>query len=326
MAARLVFACLISLAVLAAPARAATVVAVEQGRVHADAYGDRIAWSSFDPQTRVWRLMTAQDGKVVATSAPVSEHPFRLDVGPGPDGEAVAVYPRCSGDAACDLFLYDFATARERRLKGLSTKGASEVLPSVWRSRIAFARRTGAGSQLLLARLDGRGEPARVPGGMVTGPSGPIAVELRGTRIVYVWSRRGSNGFTRTELFAWSRGRTSFLDVTTSGGAGTSTFVTPELRSRHVYYGRPASGRGGGNQLRRVDLRTRRVDAARAPFGGIVTAVWLTDRFLLSRTLDASEAGEPEANCRRPGSEPSASVCRLIVGDRVTRWTRVSGG
>lgn len=309
---------------LAPSAFAADLVAIEQARVYADSHAGRTAWSSFDTQERVHRLVTVEDGRVVATDAPSSPHPFRLDVGPGPDGEPVAVYPRCTDEVACDLFLYDFATRRERRLR-VSTKEASESLPSIWGSRIAFARRAGGVSTMWIADLDGK-DAAQIPGGRQTGPSGPLALELRGSRAAFVWSRQAEGGTRRTELFAYRAGRIRWLDGTSSSSAGTSTFVTPELRGRRVYYGRPATGRGARNQLRRADVDGKRVDYVRAPSTGIVTAVWLSDRFLLSRTRQTSASDDPEGECRAPGTAPSASVCRLLVGDRVAGWRRIPAG
>jgi hypothetical protein len=308
----------------AAPALAATELSVEQARVYADSYGGRTAWSSFDPARRVYRLLTVEDGKVVVTAAPTAAHPFRLDVGPGPDGAPVAVYPRCVGES-CDIHLFDFASGEERRLGGsVSRKASSESLPSIWRDRIAFARRSASKSTLYLARVDGRGSPSVIPGGLVIGPSGAIALEMRGSRVVYVWSRRGSTGFNETELWSYLNGELRKLDRTGSGGAGSSTFVTPEIRGRRVYYGRPTAGRGGGNQLRRADAASGLVEAVRAPFGGIVVANWLKDRFLLSRSI-VPETTDPEAECRRPGSDPGTSVCRVVVGDKPDGWTRVAG-
>lgn len=306
-----------------ATASAAETIAVEQGRVHADAFGKRIAWSSFDPAARVWRLKTRQRGRIVTTRAPTSAHPFRLDVGPGPEGTPVAVYPRCEGED-CDLFLYDFAARRQRKLRGVSTRHASESLPSVWRNRIAFSRRAGGMSTMYVSRLDGR--RARVlPGGWQTGPSGPIALELSGRRAAFVWSRQGTAGFTETELHFVRRGHRRILDRTSSGPRKSSTFVTPEFRGRRIYYARPVDGPATGNQLRRVNLESGRIRYVRAPYKGLVTAVWMTGRFLLSRAIEP-EFDDPEAECRPPGSDPEASVCHLTVGDPVDGWTRLSAG
>lgn len=327
MPARFVLLLIALILVVPAPAGAEEVIAVEQARVYADTWDGRTAWSSFDATARVWHLVTSQGGEVVRTAAPSASHPFRLDVGPGPDGRPVAVYPRCTEQAGipeCDLYLYDFDSERERKLRGVSTKAASESLPSVWRSRIAFARRAGGVSSMFVSRLDGR-RARPIPTGLQTQPAGPLAIELRGSRATFVWSRRDDDGTTETTLWLYRNGRIRLLDVTASDAEGSSTFVTPELLGRYVYYARPATGRGGENQLRRVHVRSRRVRFVRAPFRGVATAVWTGDRFLLSRAL-APQSDDPEGECRPPGSDPQDTVCRLILGDPVRRWRRLEAG
>lgn len=310
------------LAAVPATASARTTLAVEQGRVHADAHGKRIAWSSFDPQGRIWRLVTLEKGKVVQTRAPASTHPFRLDVGPGPDGKPVAVYPRCEAVAECDLYLYDFERRRQRHLKKLSTDDASESLPTIWKKWIAFSRRSGGVSTMYRARLNGR-ELQVLPSGQQVGPSGPIAMEMRRRRVAFVWSRPGAVGVTQHQLWVTKDNDLDLLDVTNSDEQSESTFVTPEIRRGRIYYGRPVTG-GPGNELRRINLRNERRHYVRAPFRHIVTAVWRGKRFLLSRAR-VPEGDDPEAECRRPGSDPADTICRLYLGRKVTDWTRRPG-
>jgi hypothetical protein len=61
----------------------------------------------------------------------------------------------------CDLYLFDFATAQERKLTAVSTRAGSEYLPTVWGDRIVFARvypgrrgRRGVYPYIYTARLD----------------------------------------------------------------------------------------------------------------------------------------------------------------------------
>lgn len=311
---------LIAMAAALPATASARTIAVEQGRVHADAHGDRIAWSSFDPEARVWRLVTLEAGEVVRTRAPAAAHPFRLDVGPGPGGQPVAVYPRCSAIGECDLFLYDFERRRQRKLRRLSSRDASESLPTVWGRWVAFARRANGVSTLYRARLNGKRSQV-LPSGLHTGPSGPLALEMRRRRVVFVWSRQTPEGITQQQLFAAKDGDVDVLDVTNSQAGISTAFVTPEIRGRRVFYARPVEGRATGNELRRVNLRTGRRDFARAPFRNVVTAIWRGERFLLSRALEP-RSDDPEGECRPPGSDPAASVCRLELGRRVRRWTR----
>ena len=66
------------------------------------------------------------------------------------------------------------------------------------------------------------------------------------------------------------------------------------------------------------------MQASRAPFKGMVSATWLGDRFLFSRAMPP-RSDDPEGECRAPGSEPSSSICRLVIGDPVERWKPLGG-
>jgi hypothetical protein len=57
----------------------------------------------------------------------------------------------------------------------------------------------------------------------------------------------------------------------------------------------------------------------------LVTAVWTGASFLLSRVEPGGETGVGECGMR--AEKPlSASVCRLVLGDPVTGWTRLRSG
>jgi hypothetical protein len=98
-------------------------------------YGGHLAWVDTLPDGAPVVLDRAH-GRTVALriAPPVSD----LDLGPGRDGRPVAVYARCA--RSCDVFRYDIARGREQRVAGASAPGVDERLPSVWGSRIAFAR------------------------------------------------------------------------------------------------------------------------------------------------------------------------------------------
>lgn len=299
---------------LAAPATAAQELAASPGRIVADAYGARVVWAQLDPSTGLWELVEHRAGKVRRLRADAFREPVRLDLGPGPDGRVVAVYARQG-----KLALYDFKTRKERAL----VEFGAGSLPSIWRNEMVFARREGGVSTLWRGRL-GTGRLRKLPGGPQRGASGPIATELRGSRVAFVWASRPGR-FIETELYEVRDGRALRRDRTGSGRLSTSTFVTPEIHGAHVYYGRATSGRSG-QQMRRVSLKTGTVEAVRAPFGPLVTALWTSgSRFLLSRVARQGEPGVEECGMR--GEKPlSESACRLVLGDPVTGWTRLKGG
>ena len=309
--AALVLLCLLG---ASAPAAAATEeLAASPGRIMADAYGGRIVWAQLDPSTGLWELVEHRDGKVRRLrGADAFKEPVRLDLGPGPDGKVVAVYAR-----AGRLFLYDFAKRAERALVEFGTGS----LPSIWRGQMVFARREGGVSSLWLGKL-GTGRLAKLPSGPTGDVSGPVATELRRSRVVYVWSARTGDR-TETGLYTVpAGGRAARLDRTANGAMSSSTFVTPEISGGRVYYGRTTSGSGTGNQLRRVTLKKRAVEAVRAPFSSLVTAVWTSGRFLLSRVEPGAKPGVAECGMR--GEKPlSDSICRLVRTDPVTGWTSI---
>lgn len=149
--------------------------------------------------------------------------PFDVDLGPGENGKPVAVYSRCrtepdpvtvrnrfgsrvftgpypawTAGRGCDLFRFDFEAGNERLIRGASTAQASEMLPSVWRGRIAFARvyERRAGTRGTYPYLYTRplgassGASDRQPGGSrgANGLPGPVNLDLYGRRLSFVWN------------------------------------------------------------------------------------------------------------------------------------------
>src|SRR4051794_14627175 len=96
----------------AAPARADETIAQVADPTPVDAWGGRLVWSERAAGTERYRLMTRL-GDGPAEALPVRAHrgPFIPDLGPGPGGGMLAAYAR-----AGDLYAYDFASGRERRL------------------------------------------------------------------------------------------------------------------------------------------------------------------------------------------------------------------
>lgn len=302
------------LLLLAAPAGAAEELATAAGRIQADAYGGHIAWAQLDASTKKWQLVEHHEGKVRRLPVDAFSGPVRLDLGPGPEGGTVAVYAREG-----KLHLYDFGSREEREL----FEFGFGLLPSVWRGELFFARRTAGRFDLWRGKF-GTGRLAKLQGGPVSGTSGPIATEMRGGRAVYVWQSR-KKGRVETELYEVVDDRAVLRDRTGSTARSTSTFVTPEIHGSRAYYGRATVGRPG-QELRRVSLTNGRVEMARAPFGPLVTALFTSgSRFLLSRVKEEGDTGIEE--CGMDGeSSLSESICRLVLGDPVSDWTRLRSG
>ena len=208
------------------PPVSAEVVSREPGVGYLDAHGRHVIWSSLDPATDRYSLRALVGGQVQTLPVATRPVPFDVDLGPGPDGEAVAVYSRCerdldrgsavfsrpAGGVGCRLSVYSFATRTERRLPR-APDATSEFSPALWKDRLVlFSQSGGVGSPISLRTrsLDGRTAGRRLPAGSRGRSAGPVDIDLRGRRIAFTWqgvegapaSDDGRSLDTRTE--AWT--------------------------------------------------------------------------------------------------------------------------
>ena len=195
------------LGVLSAAAMVAPTVA--SGRVieqvpsvtEVDGFRGRLVWSHQRPGSKRYVLMTRYRGRTSQVRIPGRSAPFDVDLGPDATGRTAAVYSRCERPASlrgCDLFLYDFARGRERRLRGVGTRASSEFEPSLWRGRVAFGTRPDRSrgpdvpGEIRVERLDGRGDAERYSGSLApldteSASTAVASIDLRGRQLVYVW-------------------------------------------------------------------------------------------------------------------------------------------
>jgi hypothetical protein len=117
------------------------------------AHGGWVAWSA--PATGGgWGLAAWHDGQVIALPVARRAQPFDVDLGTDARGRTVATFSRCTTaptdyfgrlqtwtGAGCRVRVVDLATGRERAAGVRRPAGASDTTPSMWRGRIAFARR-----------------------------------------------------------------------------------------------------------------------------------------------------------------------------------------
>jgi hypothetical protein len=255
------------------------------------AYRGIVAWDSSrhvaDGLSRS-RQIRIHDG-AGSVALPIADGVQNVDVGPGPAGTPVAVYARCPFESqspvgaphyviyarrpvtppgGCDLYLFDFATAKERKLSAVNTRVGSEYLPTVWGNRIAFARvyparpaRRGVYPYIYTARLDGRGPTTRVPGGprgvyevshgsVTFGGAGPIGLDLRGDQLAWTWESAPTRSRVTTAVrLATLGGPTRVLERATTTGltdkrhgrladAHVDALTAPVLTADAVYYAR----------------------------------------------------------------------------------------
>lgn len=209
-----------------APTRA-EVVSREEGVTSIDAYGGYVVWSSLDSATDRWSLRVLVGGQVQSIPVAPRPVPFDVDLGPGSDGDPVAVYSRCrreidpagnvgaltrlAGGGGCRIFLYSFATRTEVALPILNSK-TSEFTPAIWKDRLTVFAKSGASAPVTLRTraVHERTRGLRLPAGSPGRGTRPVDVDLRGRRVAFTWqgvegdpcSNDGRSEDTRTE--AWT--------------------------------------------------------------------------------------------------------------------------
>ncbi|MEO8688665.1 MAG: hypothetical protein ABI611_10650 [Solirubrobacteraceae bacterium] len=298
---------LLALALGAAPAAADERLAVESAPFTADAFGDVIAWSSYDPALKTYSLRLLRGGQPITPAVEPSSKAFDLDVGPGPDGAPLVVYAR-----AGDLFQFDPATGLEQPLAEVNTH-AIESSPSIHRSALAFVRDVHR-KPVVYLRKDGNTRRQPRPRFKHTLEVDGLELSSRGVFVTYR-TDIVPTCCTRATLYRVIGGRLRHVFAVGSGGANFGQIVTPTVFGRNVYFGRTNNGSGQGNNLFRYDLGSRKLFAARGTSRAL-SLTWRGDRFLMSRSGNGCEVPLGAA----PTTPPS---CELLLKDP-THFTRAS--
>lgn len=188
----------------AAPGR---VIAEVQRPTPISGYGHLVAFSSWDGSAFRLTVWDSQTGQTVTPDVRARSVPFDVDLGPDRNGRTVAVYSRCSVEPdydasfarsrwpyvrgrGCDVYGLDVSTGRERRVTAAARKSFSEVLPTIWKDRIAFVRtpkgwREASRPQL---RITAPGKRMRtMTGGSSDFRTGPTKLDSYGRRVVFEW-------------------------------------------------------------------------------------------------------------------------------------------
>jgi hypothetical protein len=200
-------------------------------------------------------------------------------------GNVIAQMPDWARGRRCVIYKFDFETGREIRVASTSAPGASEFLPSIWNGRIAFARvrerRKGqAGSHPHIYLQPGHRKARRVPGGarskqrFCTGKPrrcralvepGPTAIDLRGTRLVFVWDSGGPSSAAYLDVIGHaSNVRRRLLLEGGSGNVQAEEMVSPTIEGGHVLWGFIRFGNDMINQLLRYKT-SGGIEEARLP-------------------------------------------------------------
>lgn len=273
------------------------VVSVEQRPTTVSTHGGRLVWSRYVEDIEAYVLMTEVDGRVSQVPVAPRGAPFDVDLGPHGSGDpTIAVYSRCTLETplplgverrrppeGCDLFSFDFATGRENKIAGASTHQASEYLPTVWRSTIAFARvyeqregRRGVNPYLYTRPFNVTvgGVPKRSqrqPGGArgLTGRPGPTSLDLYGNRLGIAWARRVDRETYRSTIRLVNREQEGSRPVLRQDTAdeGVRELVSPSFANGRLFF---ASRQPARSRIARV-FDTRITDPSVLTFAPVPT-------------------------------------------------------
>ena len=248
----------------AAPAHAADEAKLDRSSPIA-AYGGRLAWSAYDGVTKQYTLVTKFQGVTAPVAVAPRPLPFDVDLGPSATGSTVAAYTRCTTYAppanrakGCEVYTYDFGTARETKIAEANAPGANESWPSVWRTRIAFARdydnKPGLG--YLYTRTLGSSKPStRMPGGArstcqrctLIPASKATQLDLYGTRLGFAWTYLGGGEGLSSEIRLDTIGGGHTRVAHQSGGGLTQVQLGwPAFDAGSMYYAISCFGDPGG--------------------------------------------------------------------------------
>jgi hypothetical protein len=153
----------VTLAVCTPAAAADTVVARLQRPSTIRAYAGIQVLSAYDGSA--YRLAVLRQGQMEILPVAPSQAPFDVDIGPDRSGRPQLVYTRCrversdiamgrNDSEGCDLALFSLeGRGGERPVRGANTSDGNEFAPTLWKGRIAFARKVpGQPHPLVLLR------------------------------------------------------------------------------------------------------------------------------------------------------------------------------
>ena len=342
---------LVAAAVAPAGASAADrVVATVDAPTHVSGYAGGLVWSARDPATGRFALMYT-DPAYPAAALPVPQRsvPFDADLGPGPTDTPWIVYSRCKTEPAlttplstsavytqgrgCRLYRFDVTSGEERTL-GSAPKRASDVLPSVWKGRIAFSRVYDSRRNfpyLFGATSTGRAAhrlPAGPRRGCTTNPGAkrvcgdrtrslPTALDLRGTKLALAWEYKGTLDAPASEirLIDTRRLTSRVVDRVRGGGLTNIERVAPNFDGSSLYYARLCLGDQSGCPHRAALVRyataTRRLAFAPIDRGDIwQTRTGGTTYLLRDSMFD---------HLCHPFDGPQSATCRILGTNPVYR-------
>jgi hypothetical protein len=314
-----------------APAASAspTVLAKELRPSQVAAWNGTVAWSSYDPEAKAYRLMVSRDGGAPeAVPVDPSPRPFDVDLGTNRSGSTTAVYTRCDdGDHGCDVYRVVLASGREERLDKISSPLWDERSPTIFRGEIAFIRReTHGGRTLDVLRIGNTTSGSRGTRALVKAVAGPtsglIGAELSHNRIAYVTQGKGPYGFGEQDVHVRTlrSAHDRLVYRARSGGANAALVTRPSLTEdlKAFIWARTNNGSGTGNALVRYTTATGRVDYARGS-SRYTSSGWASDELGMAVFVDRSGTG----TCYSTTDEsPERSECSVQLTGHMLWMTR----
>jgi hypothetical protein len=298
-------------------------------------YSGWLLYSRWDGSA--YHLAIWHDGQARDLAAPTQAQPFDADVGPDSSGNPSAAYVRCTD--SCDLFLIGVDPGdTPRPVTNANTTDHDELAPTVWKGRLAFARRYSKDSVLPYTKLlqAPRSTPStRLAGlpaqrcGAVDPPDcepiknvGDPAFELWGQWVAQSWTYQPDNfpGHLQDEirLTTTDRSQTRQLAYMTTGEGG-QTYLGPSVTGGQVGFFKTCLGDPGGcspsnsGALRyAISANTYTIMGAQESWEG-----WAYDG-----SADFHVPGDFDCSGGDPGSPP-AEACGIIRRDGLT-WTPIA--
>jgi hypothetical protein len=263
---RSVLAAALTLLVLPSAAFAADTTIATAGRATPlAADGGRLLYSAWDGSQ--YRLTTLANGASQVLPVAGQSVPFVADLGPGPDGDQLAIYPRCrNGATGCDLYSYDFASGAERRLANADSPTDDEIAGAVWRGKLVFSRfyKSKHRAYLYQRPLHGGGKSRRVSA--LTA----LSLDLRGTRVPFSRSLEWSN----EPWLAWTSGASSQRLARVPGSGAAVDFLTdlnPTAYGSSVYWMLTSSGDDNYSEFHRYNRSRKRDERVAAEIPAVAS-------------------------------------------------------
>lgn len=278
-----------------------------------------------------YRLAVYRDGVLAdLPQVPPQATRFDFDIGSNSKGEPQAIISRCVG--SCDLYVLDLEPGAELRpVRNANTRGHDERAPTVWRGRIAFARRYADEDvpytkELIAPRSRPSDRLAQLPNDRCIAIDPPTcravedarvsSLELWGRWVGQTWtySVDSSPGFAQNEVRLTTVDRTDTRQVQffTSGlgaqGATATSFADGAMAWYLTCFGDPGgcTTRGLGGAYR---YRISSGDYARA-FDSSQLLGWAWNGELQWRSLSTESLGGCEPN---PPQPPAERICPLTI-------------